>query len=116
MKVRASVKKLCDACRAVKRRGKVYIVCKENRKVRLRLLLQLNDGGELMFGVGPTGARHVRTLTHRLSIGLPLVQHKQRQGYHTEAGPSSDVATPVPSFMERTASIGVRLWQQTFKQ
>lgn len=34
MKVRASVKKMCDACRVVKRRGKVFIVCKENPKAR----------------------------------------------------------------------------------
>lgn len=33
MKVRASVKKLCDACRIVRRRGRLYVVCKENKKV-----------------------------------------------------------------------------------
>jgi len=33
MKVRASVRKLCDACRIVRRRGRVYVVCKENKKV-----------------------------------------------------------------------------------
>lgn len=34
MKVRASIKRLCEACRIVKRRGKLFVVCKENRKVR----------------------------------------------------------------------------------
>ena len=33
MKVKASVRKLCDACRFVRRRGRLYVVCKENKKV-----------------------------------------------------------------------------------
>ena len=33
MKVKASIKKLCEACRIVKRRGRLYVVCKENPKV-----------------------------------------------------------------------------------
>jgi large subunit ribosomal protein L36 len=28
MKVRASVKKLCKECKIVRRKGKVYVVCK----------------------------------------------------------------------------------------
>ncbi|KAL6784779.1 PRPL36 [Auxenochlorella protothecoides x Auxenochlorella symbiontica] len=36
MRVRAAVKKLCEACRVVKRRGKVFIVCKENKKHKQR--------------------------------------------------------------------------------
>ena len=37
MKVKASIKKLCEACRIVKRRGKLYVVCKDNPKVKLAL-------------------------------------------------------------------------------
>jgi large subunit ribosomal protein L36 len=33
MKVRTAVKRLCDACRVVLRRGRVYVVCKANPKV-----------------------------------------------------------------------------------
>lgn len=33
MKVRASIKKLCEACRIVKRRGRLFVICKENPKV-----------------------------------------------------------------------------------
>ncbi|KAI8104339.1 hypothetical protein M9434_002897 [Picochlorum sp. BPE23] len=36
MKVRASVRRLCDACRIVRRRGRVYVVCKENKKHKQR--------------------------------------------------------------------------------
>jgi large subunit ribosomal protein L36 len=31
MKVRASVKKICDKCKIVRRRGKVYVICKNPR-------------------------------------------------------------------------------------
>jgi large subunit ribosomal protein L36 len=33
MKVRTAVKRLCDTCRIVLRRGRVYVVCKANPKV-----------------------------------------------------------------------------------
>ncbi|KAJ4766561.1 Ribosomal protein [Rhynchospora pubera] len=36
MKVRSSVKKLCEFCRTVKRRGRVYILCKAERKHKQR--------------------------------------------------------------------------------
>ena len=32
MKVRSSVKLLCDACTVVKRKGRVYVICKRNPK------------------------------------------------------------------------------------
>ncbi|KAG2175926.1 hypothetical protein INT44_000404 [Umbelopsis vinacea] len=36
MKVRASVKKICDGCSTVKRRGKVFVVCSKNKKHKQR--------------------------------------------------------------------------------
>ncbi len=30
MKVRASVKKICEHCRIIKRKGRVYVICKKN--------------------------------------------------------------------------------------
>ncbi|XP_010254406.1 PREDICTED: uncharacterized protein LOC104595390 isoform X2 [Nelumbo nucifera] len=36
MKVRASVKKLCEFCRTVKRRGRVYVLCTANPKHKQR--------------------------------------------------------------------------------
>ena len=36
MKVRTAVKRICDTCRIVLRRGRVYVVCKANPKVRGR--------------------------------------------------------------------------------
>ncbi|KAF8541675.1 ribosomal protein L36-domain-containing protein [Trichophaea hybrida] len=36
MKVRASVKKLCDGCMSVRRKGRVYIICSKNQKHKQR--------------------------------------------------------------------------------
>ncbi|KAL5697985.1 hypothetical protein ACHQM5_029076 [Ranunculus cassubicifolius] len=36
MKVRSSVKKMCEFCRTVKRRGRVYILCTANPKHKQR--------------------------------------------------------------------------------
>jgi len=33
MRVRSSVKRLCDACKIVRRRGRIYVICSANRKV-----------------------------------------------------------------------------------
>jgi len=36
MKVRSSVKKLCDGCKSVRRKGYVYIICSKNPKHKQR--------------------------------------------------------------------------------
>ena len=33
MRVRSAIKRLCDSCKVVRRRGKLYIVCKASPKV-----------------------------------------------------------------------------------
>ncbi|HDO23779.1 MAG TPA: 50S ribosomal protein L36 [bacterium] len=32
MKVRASVKKICKDCKMVRRKGRLYVICKKNPK------------------------------------------------------------------------------------
>jgi large subunit ribosomal protein L36 len=36
MKVRASVKKICKDCKIVRRKGKLYVICKKNPKHKQR--------------------------------------------------------------------------------
>ncbi len=36
MKVRASVRKMCDHCKVVKRKGVVRVICKKNPKHKQR--------------------------------------------------------------------------------
>ena len=80
MRVRSAVKKLCDACRIVKRRGRVFVICKSNPKV--------------WTFKKPNDALTILALTFlHLKVCL-YVQHKQRQGYHTETLPIV-TATPL---------------------
>nr|YP_009646518.1 ribosomal protein L36 [Chloroparvula pacifica]QBX98279.1 ribosomal protein L36 [Chloroparvula pacifica] len=36
MKVRSSVKKMCNSCRIIRRRGRVIVICKKNPKHKQR--------------------------------------------------------------------------------
>ncbi|HAP35067.1 MAG: 50S ribosomal protein L36 [Bacteroidota bacterium] len=36
MKVRASVKKICENCKIIRRKGKVMVICKKNPKHKQR--------------------------------------------------------------------------------
>lgn len=36
MKVQASVKKICEYCKVVRRRGRILIICKKNPKHKQR--------------------------------------------------------------------------------
>ncbi|MCX6600624.1 MAG: 50S ribosomal protein L36 [bacterium] len=36
MKVRTSVKKMCEHCKVVRRRGRVYIICTRSKKHKQR--------------------------------------------------------------------------------
>lgn len=39
MKVRSSVRKICDECRTVRRRGVLYVVCNKNQKHKQRQVI-----------------------------------------------------------------------------
>jgi large subunit ribosomal protein L36 len=36
MKVRASVKRVCENCKVVRRKGRIYVVCKSNPRHKQR--------------------------------------------------------------------------------
>ncbi len=36
MRVKPSVKKICNACQTVKRSGRIYVICKKNPKHKQR--------------------------------------------------------------------------------
>lgn len=36
MKVRASVKKICEYCKVIKRKGRVYVICTRSAKHKQR--------------------------------------------------------------------------------
>ena len=43
MKVKASIKKRSEDCKIVKRKGKLYVICKKNPKFKMRQGSCLND-------------------------------------------------------------------------
>ncbi|KAL6785279.1 PRPL36 [Auxenochlorella protothecoides x Auxenochlorella symbiontica] len=111
MRVRAAVKKLCEACRVVKRRGKVFIVCKENKKVFGIELCPSVREIRRRLGCKPHLARATSCPFHPPHTS----QHKQRQGIHTDAMAIAEkqqsLPTPSRSFVDSGASVGVKLWQ-----
>jgi ribosomal protein L36 len=91
-KVRSSVKVMCSACYVVKRKGKVFILCKSDAKVRARCVLQPEriaraparadrprDARSRLAADDPGAAdpRHARPRPPALRLAA---QHKQRQG------------------------------------
>ena len=46
MKVRSSIKRICEQCKIVRRRGKVYVICPANPKHKQRQGLSTQAGGE----------------------------------------------------------------------
>ncbi|CAL9045504.1 unnamed protein product [Musa banksii] len=82
MKVRSSVKKLCEFCRTVKRRGRVYVLCTANPKHKQRQ-------GISTFayeGPVPSASSEVAkkqeqepSVTNFWPIGLPSLLQKQEK-------------------------------------
>ncbi|KAB2570570.1 54S ribosomal protein RTC6 [Lasiodiplodia theobromae] len=46
MKVRSSVKKLCEGCKSVRRKGYVYIICNKNPKHKQRYVHEVWHNGD----------------------------------------------------------------------
>ncbi|KAI5082662.1 hypothetical protein GOP47_0002405, partial [Adiantum capillus-veneris] len=58
MKVRSAVKRLCEFCRVVKRRGRIYVLCKANPKHKQRQgfsTLSCTGSNDALRNVTPVG-------------------------------------------------------------
>ncbi|GAA0157709.1 hypothetical protein Leryth_026830 [Lithospermum erythrorhizon] len=79
MKVRSSVKKLCEFCRTVKRRGRVYVLCTANPKHKQRQgLSTLAYEGPLPSSSLTTSGKQGTSLDQSIGSGLPsLITTKQ---------------------------------------
>ncbi|XAR66893.1 hypothetical protein NMG60_11013265 [Bertholletia excelsa] len=75
MKVRSSVKKMCEFCRTVKRRGRVYILCTANPKHKQR------QGMSTFAYEGPPHLITKQDIlpTHSLRAGLPSLIPKKNE-------------------------------------
>eukprot|EP00227_Mantoniella_beaufortii_P012843 CAMPEP_0197583518 /NCGR_PEP_ID=MMETSP1326-20131121/6424_1 /TAXON_ID=1155430 /ORGANISM="Genus nov. species nov., Strain RCC2288" /LENGTH=72 /DNA_ID=CAMNT_0043147757 /DNA_START=67 /DNA_END=282 /DNA_ORIENTATION=- len=50
MKVRTAVKRMCDACKIVKRKGVVFVICKAVPKHKQRQGIFTASAAEMQFG------------------------------------------------------------------
>ncbi|GMN58200.1 hypothetical protein TIFTF001_027296 [Ficus carica] len=97
MKVRSSVKKMCEFCRTVKRRGRVYVLCTANPKHKQRQGVstfaheaplppqdKFQAGGELQSGIAGRSGISYTQKTRALDdprmengLGISSVQKEQ---------------------------------------
>ncbi|XP_010520576.1 PREDICTED: uncharacterized protein LOC104799642 [Tarenaya hassleriana] len=79
MKVRSSVKKMCEFCRTVKRRGRVYVLCSSNPKHKQR--------------------QGFSSITHEGISPPPSVESNAKQGLSEL--PSNNVSAGLASLLSR---------------
>lgn len=68
MKVRGSLRKLCDSCKIVRRKGKTYVICSETPRHKQR------QGLHTLAEGAPAAAADARALALQqgLALGSPL--------------------------------------------
>ncbi|CAK9154380.1 unnamed protein product [Ilex paraguariensis] len=78
MKVRSSVKKMCEFCRTVKRHGRVYVLCSANPKQKQRQgISTFAYEGQLPPASLEASVKEEASLSH-LRAGLPsLIPEKK---------------------------------------
>ncbi|KAL2479657.1 Ribosomal protein L36 [Abeliophyllum distichum] len=78
MKVRSSVKKMCEFCRTVKRRGRVYVLCTANPKHKQRQgLSTFSYEGPLPPSSSVTSGKEETSLARSFTNGLPALISKK---------------------------------------
>ncbi|XP_050127599.1 uncharacterized protein LOC126604400 [Malus sylvestris] len=71
MKVRSSVKKMCEFCKTVKRRGRVFVICTANPKHKQRQgMSTLAYEGTLSSLFVETSSKQENNSGHTLQAGL----------------------------------------------
>ncbi|KAK2357865.1 hypothetical protein P8452_77074 [Trifolium repens] len=77
MKVRSSVKKMCEYCRTIKRKGRVYIMCTANPKHKQRQGISTfaNDASShnLSVDISSSSATQEIKPIHTLRTGLASI-------------------------------------------
>mmetsp|Transcript_17740 Transcript_17740/g.53444 ORF Transcript_17740/g.53444 Transcript_17740/m.53444 type:complete len:104 (+) Transcript_17740:166-477(+) len=92
MRVRSSVKKMCDACKTVRRRGRIYVICKANRKHKQR-----QGFATEAFGASSPAAAAIT------------------EGGHVHSSAAATLQQGPEAVAERAQQYSVRVWQQSFQ-
>ncbi|KAM7516439.1 hypothetical protein LguiA_006022 [Lonicera macranthoides] len=81
MKVRSSVKKMCEFCRTVKRRGQVFVLCTANPKHKQRQgMSTFAYEGQLPPVSMETGVKEAYSVSQSLRAGLPSLISSRKNG------------------------------------
>lgn len=102
MRVRSAVKRMCDACKIVRRRGRVYVICSANRKHKQRQ------------GFATCAAEH----TAAALVQQPSGSGSQQLGPGAAAAPAAAaVGLEVAAVLRPDAAkaAATRVWQQSFR-
>ncbi|CAH9089496.1 unnamed protein product [Cuscuta epithymum] len=86
MKVRSSVKKMCEFCRTVKRRGRVYIICSASPKHKQR--------------------QGLWTFAYDGSVPSTSIVSSTNQ----EMSPSNSITSGLPSLISKNIEVSVTPW------
>ncbi|OAY31696.1 uncharacterized protein LOC110630750 [Manihot esculenta] len=77
MKVRSSVKKMCEFCQIIKRRGRVYVICSSNPKHKQRQgISTFAYEGSV---AAETNAKQEITPSHNVGLGLASIIPKKHE-------------------------------------
>ncbi|XP_030475747.2 uncharacterized protein LOC115692909 [Syzygium oleosum] len=78
MKIRSSVKKMCEFCKTVKRRGRVYVVCSANPKHKQRQgMVTFAGDGQLPPASSETGLKRLISPTSNAQTSIMALMPKK---------------------------------------
>ncbi|KAF7848412.1 hypothetical protein BT93_L1973 [Corymbia citriodora subsp. variegata] len=78
MKIRSSVKKMCEFCKTVKRRGRVYVICSANPKHKQRQGMMTFAGeGQLPSAASETGLKQLISPTSNAQTSIMAYMPKK---------------------------------------
>ncbi|KAI3424553.1 Ribosomal protein [Psidium guajava] len=80
MKIRSSVKKMCEFCKTVKRRGRVYVICSANPKHKQRQgMVTFAGEGQLppAYGSSETGLKQLILPTSNAQTSIMALMPKK---------------------------------------
>mmetsp|Transcript_8449 Transcript_8449/g.15666 ORF Transcript_8449/g.15666 Transcript_8449/m.15666 type:complete len:111 (-) Transcript_8449:656-988(-) len=106
MKVRASVKRMCEHCRVVRRGKKIYITCKKNPRHKQR------QGYHTLASTETTAAGVPSSHTMLLSRSFSVINGGVWSSPQPSAGLPNQIRTQGTSFWGN--SIGSQMWSRTF--
>ncbi|KAJ6922123.1 hypothetical protein NC652_015932 [Populus alba x Populus x berolinensis] len=115
MKVRSSVKKMCEFCQIVKRRGRIYVICNSNPKHKQRQGFSTFAYGGLMWYENTFPVEHLWKFNNALADIFPRsAETSAPQRIIPSQSTGVGLATLIPKKHEPSAMYGWRAALSSF--